>query len=193
MDANAARGYDEDDVTRILERFYGAKEVVFLEPLRGEPNAHVDMFATFPSPETVVVGTCSSESDPANAAILDRNAERLASVGPPCGPLNVVRIPMPPTVWSPDGRELWPTYTNVVYANDTVLVPVFAGLEPPGESPALELYRQLLPGRTIVGIDAGPVLELLGGLHCFTLNLASVGPGRRAPVEEAPQSQSATD
>ncbi len=141
LDDNAARGYDADDVTRILKRFYGAGEVVFLESLRGEPTGHVDMFATFPSPETVVVGQCSPGSDPANAAILDRNAARLAAVGPPYGPLKVVRVPMPPRLPSGDGPARWPTYTNVVYANNTLLVPVYPGLDPAGGAFALSLYR----------------------------------------------------
>ena len=191
LEDNVARGYDAEDVTRVLKTCYGAKEVVFLETLRGETTGHVDMFATFPSPDTVVVGQCAAESDPVNAAILDRNAERLASLGAPCGPLNVVRIPMP-KLWSADGLELWPTYTNVLYANDTLLVPVYPGLDMAAESTALALYRELLPGWTIVGIDAVPFLQRGGSIHCVTLNLASVGKVHRA-VKELLESQTSMD
>jgi agmatine/peptidylarginine deiminase len=172
---NASRGYDAEDIARLLERFYGAEKVVFLEELKDEPTGHVDMFATFAAPDTVVVGRCAPGSDPENAAILDRNAERLASLRPPFGPLKVARIPMPPKVPSTEGWKLWPSYTNVVYANNVLLLPVFPGLDPIGESSAFNLYRQLLPGWTIVPIDSDPLLELWGGIHCITVNLSGVG------------------
>jgi agmatine/peptidylarginine deiminase len=173
LEINAARGYTEDDVTDVLKRFYGAEEVVFLERLRAEVTGHVDMFATFTSPDTVVVCRCSPKSDPINAAILDRNAKRLASIGPPYGPLKVERVDVQP---QPSGLdEFWPTYTNVVYANDVLLVPIYPTLDRVGGSAALALYEELLPDWTIVGIDSTPLTELLGGIHCLTMNLPSVG------------------
>jgi len=192
LEYNFARGYDAEDVTLVLKKYYGAKRVVFLETLNGEPTGHVDMFATFTSPDTVVVGQCSAESDPVNAAILDRNAQRLACLAAPFGPLNVVRIPMP-KLFALDGSKLWPTYTNVVYANDTLLVPVYPGLDPAAESTALARYEELLPGWTIVPIDAFPILSLGGSLHCIALNLASAGKIARPTVDHLPQLQTSMD
>jgi agmatine/peptidylarginine deiminase len=183
IDENAARGYGLEDVTRVLQRFYGVREVVFLEALQGEPTGHVDMFATFPSPDVVVAARCSPEADPVNAAILDRNAERLASVRGPCGPVRVVRIPMPRLRSRP---KVWPTYTNVVYANDKLLVPVYPGLDPAAESAALALYRELLPGWTILGIDGVALIEVHGSLHCVTLNVPSIKGIHRDPGENRP-------
>jgi agmatine/peptidylarginine deiminase len=173
LEENVGRGYDAGHVRRILRYFYGAKEVVFLEKLQGEPTGHVDMFATFTSPDTVVIGEYSPESDPLNAAILDRNAEQLASNGSPFGPLKVMRVPMPPRTAS--GAFFWPTYTNVAYANGKLLVPVYPGQDPRGEAVALSLYQDLLPEWTIVGIDAAAFQQLGGGIHCITLNLPSLG------------------
>ena len=193
LDDNTAGGYDADDVTRMLKQVYGAKEVVFLERMQGEHTGHVDMFATFPSPDTIVIGRCSPESDPANAAILDRNAERLESLGSPCGPLKVVRVPMLPRIQGRDGLTVYPTYTNVLYANDTLLVPIYPALDPASDHSALTLYQKLLPDWTIVGIDIFPILELAGGIHCVTLNLPTIGNGRDDSAAERPQSQSSED
>ena len=181
LEENVGRGYDADDVKRILGKFYGAMDVVFLESLRGEPTGHVDMFASFTSHDTVVIGEYLPAYDPENALILDRNAERLGRQ------VKVVRIPMPPRVPSPSGTDFWPTYTNVAYANGMLLVPVFPGWEPQDESRALAVYRRLLPGWTIVEINAVPALRWWGGVHCMTMNLPSLGNSPPTTAEQRSQ------
>jgi agmatine/peptidylarginine deiminase len=162
---------------------------VFLEELQHEVTGHVDMFATFLSPNLVVVAQCSPESDPVNAAILDRNAQRLASLGAPWAPMKVARIPVHRL---PDDPWLWFPHTNVVFANGTLLVPVYPGLRS-DQSPALALYRQLLPGWKIVGIDADALVPNWGSLHCITLNLPSADKILRAVDRPRPPSQASED
>jgi agmatine/peptidylarginine deiminase len=165
--------YSEADVSRILREYFGAEQVVYLEPLEGEPTAHVDLFIAFTDHDTIVVGECSREADPVNAEILDRNAQRLSEVKTACGPLRVFRVPMPRVR---DGR--WYTYTNLVYANGTVLVPVYPDLFPEHEPVVLNLYRRLLPGWNVVAIDCLPLVKKGGGLHCATMNLYRTGTQR---------------
>ncbi len=172
---NRARGYTEEDVTRVFHEYYGAKRVLFLEGMLGERTGHVDMFAAFTAPDTVVVGQYAKESDPINAAILDRNAARLAALEPPYGPLRVVRIPMPRRPQFDNGDQWWPTHTNVVFGNGKLLVPIYPGLDPGVEATVMSVYRQLLPEREVIGIDAAPLLSGGGSLHCITANLFSTG------------------
>jgi agmatine/peptidylarginine deiminase len=73
---------------------------------------------------------------------------------------------MPPTH---DG--LWPTYTNVVYLNRTLLVPTYSFVPPSVEEKMLRVYQELLPGWKIVPIASDPLLEDYGSLHCATLNI----------------------
>jgi agmatine/peptidylarginine deiminase len=172
---NAGRGYDVDDVRRVLATFYGAREVVFLETLQGEPTGHVDMFATVTSTDTVVIGQYPPEYDPINAAILDRNADRVSRASSVGRPIKVVRVPMPPRVPSRSGMELWTTYTNVAYANGLLLVPVYPRWAPEAEAAAVDTYQRLLPDWTIARINAVPVLRMGGSLHCVTMNLPRLG------------------
>lgn len=160
----------EEEVREVLTVFYGCEEVVFLEPLAGEETGHVDMFTVFTSPTTVVVGEYSASNDPVNAARLDRNAERLANVRTRRGPLRVVRIPMPPH----DGED-WPSYTNVIFANGRLLVPVFPAVDDEGRKQALGVFEYLLPGWSIVPIDSSEISRLGGGLHCVSRNLPAIG------------------
>lgn len=179
LDRNQTRGYEEEDVRNLLRRYFGAEETVFLEPLVGEPTGHVDMFAVFTDANTVVVGEYDTQADPANAAVLNRNAARLAQTRGPEGLLRVVRIPMPPRE-----DESWRTYTNVVFANGVLLTPVYDNLNDPGEWTAIETYRRLLPGWQVTGIDVSDLIGNGGALHCISMNaprLASWPTFRGAP------------
>lgn len=153
-------------VSRRAREFFGATEVVFLERLDGELTGHVDMFATFTAPDTIVVGEFSPKIDPVNAAILDRNAERLASVQTACGPLRVHRVPMPERKFG-----LWMTHTNVVYANGTLLFPTFADWDLDTRAQAKAIFQELMPQWRIVEIDCRDIIRKGGALHCATMNL----------------------
>eukprot|EP00913_Durusdinium_trenchii_P009001 g8467.t1 len=165
------------DVIRGLKSALGASELIFLEELIGEPNGHVDMFATFVSATTVVVGEYQAKDDAVNAAILDRNAARLARVRTPFGPLKVVRIPMPKRK-----LDIWPTYTNVLRANGVMLMPVYPGVDPAAEAKARAVYKKLLPKIKIVEIDCMNVIDTGGALHCMTMNLPVAPPSVRIAV-----------
>ena len=167
---NTELDVDDGKTLDALNQAYGIKRLVTLEPLFEEPTGHVDMFATFVSRKTVVVGKYDPNVDPINAEILDRNAEALASVVLPDGPLRVVRIPMPER-----SEETWRTYTNVIYANGVMLVPNYPDIAEPGLLEALATYKKLLPEWKIVPIDASNIIESCGALHCISMNLAGVG------------------
>ncbi len=154
-----------------LKHYYGFDDVLVLESLIDEPTGHVDMFATFTSADTILVGSYREDEDPDNAAVLNRNAASLQCARTSGGPLKVHRIPMPPR----DG-ELWRSYTNAVYVNGAVLVPVYPGVDPSGRRVAMETFRRALPGWDIIGMDASDVIQSGGAFHCLTMNLGPIGP-----------------
>jgi agmatine/peptidylarginine deiminase len=161
----------------------GATDLVVLEPLCGEETQHVDMFATFVSPTTIVVGSYDEHIDPVNAALLDRNARILSNVVTPQGRLNVVRIPM----GSREGNY-WRTYTNCIFANGVLLVPGYRGFDDPiVRAQVLNTYRRLLPDWIIESIDASDLIESGGALRCASLNLTDLSnPLFSTPEEEVP-------
>lgn len=176
VEDNADQDLDERSIADVLSEYVGARQVVFLEPLVNEPTGHADMFATFTSRQTVVVGAYDPEVDPINAAVLDRNAARLSRIVTSRGRLQVVRVPMPP---NDDG--IWRTYTNVVYANGVALVPVFRRVDEEGAQQALAAYGALLPGWRITPVDVSDLITLGGALHCIALNLDVAGRLPRFP------------
>ncbi len=160
--ANRYRHYDENTIREIFREQLGFDQWVHLIPLMGEPTSHVDLFATFTSPDTIVV---ADSEDSANKWILERNVERLSAISHDGRPLNVVRIPMPPAT---DG--VWRTYTNVVYANGTLLVPIYPDIDPQ-PTHIFDLYASLLPGWKIVGIDSSALSRYRGSLRCVSLGV----------------------
>lgn len=173
FDAKRGHGHDYNEalVTELMRRHFGCEEVIYLEPLAGEGTSHVDMFTVFTSADTVVVGQYHPAVDPVNAELLDRNAERLSSVVVDGRPLRVVRIPMPT---NRDG--VWRTYTNVLFANGTLLVPSYPGVDPEAERAAVEIYRRLLPDWNVVAIDISTLIRKGGGLHCLAVNVPKSDP-----------------
>lgn len=169
MKRNISPGVSAEAVRRKLGEYYGAREVVFLEPLAGEPTEHIDMFATFTAPDTLIIGQIDPQVDAVNAAILDRNAARLAALRSGGRGLRIVRIPMPR-----HSNHTWGTYTNVVYANGLVLVPVSTAIDPEGSATALAAYRELLPTWQVEPFNADPLVALGGALHCVTMNLGQI-------------------
>jgi agmatine/peptidylarginine deiminase len=165
IERNRQRGHTEDEVCRMIREYFGAQQTIVLEPLAGEATGHVDMFAVFTDPGTVVVGQYDAEAEPENAAILDRNAARLASIRGANGPLTVVRIPMPPR-----NAGYWPTYTNVVFVNGLLLTPIYGSLDAHGQIAAMETYAKLLPGWRVMGIDVSGLIANGGALHCISMN-----------------------
>lgn len=176
---NAAHGRDELQVQQLFRECFGG-DVLFLEPLAGEPTGHVDMFATFTATDTVVVGEYSPDVDAENAAILDRNAWRLSRLATSDGrPLKVIRIPMP------DNRDgVWRTYTNVVMANGVLVVPVYPRLERNDDERALDVYHRAAPNWKVVSVDASELIESGGALHCVTMNVPAAASATSPKIEQ---------
>ncbi len=167
QDENAGRSQAE--IACSIADVYGAATVAILEPLSGEGTGHVDMFATFTDESTVVVGSYERVTDPENAAILDRNAAKLASIRIGQRKLRVVRIPMPSR-----RDELWPTFTNVVYANGRLLVPSYESTTPRQMKTVRDIYGALLPGWEIRFIRVDDLIGSGGALHCVVSNLGTL-------------------
>lgn len=167
LDDNLRLGYDEDRVEKLIKIHLGAEQVVFLEPLKDETTGHVDLFATFTSPDTVVLGQYDRDDDPVNHALLERNAKKLRAVQTPGGPLKVVRVPM-----APRGETVFGgSYTNVVYANGVCLVPSYGPIDRVGLEKAMATYRRLLPDWKVVPINAVEWIVQQGALHCLTSHI----------------------
>jgi len=124
--------------------------LLFLRPLTPEATKHVDMLTTFLAPDHMLIARVDPRADPVNARILDENARFLRTVKVDGRPMRVDRIDIPPRQ-----GKYWSPYTNVIFANDLVLIPVYQSDSPTlvnraitRRSPALSIDQRARIRRT---------------------------------------------
>lgn len=140
--------------------------LLFLRPLTPEATKHVDMFAKFLAPDHILIARVDPRADPVNAQILDQNASFLRTVRVDGKPMRVDRIDIPPRQ-----GKYWSPYTNTIFANDLVLVPIYKTDSPQMVRNAVETYRRLLPSKHIDTVNLTTMQKLEGALHCMSINV----------------------
>ena len=158
-------------VLQELKRAINLQELVVLEPLLYESTKHVDMFAAFIAPDHVLVAQLGPGTHRSNAQILDYNARKLSRITIGGKPLKVDRIQIPP----PDGKS-WSTYTNAIFTDKLILLPVMKSDPPQIVRNAIETYRRLMPDHHIETVDITSMKKLQGSLHCLSINLPAAAP-----------------
>lgn len=127
-------------------------------------RGHVDIVATFTAPGHVLLHWQGDESHPDHAVSREIEAVLLAARDSAGRPLEVTRIPAPQTLTDDEGPVDW-SYVNHLVCNGGVVACVF---DDPHDERALEVLRSVYPGRQVVGVDARPLFDRGGGIHCIT-------------------------
>jgi agmatine deiminase len=178
-----------------LKSYLGAEKVLWLP--RGiyndETNEHVDNVCAFTSPGEVVLAWCDDENDPQHA-MSKQDLKYLESVTDARGRhIKVHKLPVPShpvLVTDTDlanyefeegedmrdsGERLAASYVNFYFVNGAALVPQFGGENAESDQRALEILRELLPGREVIGVDARAILLGGGNIHCITQQIPACG------------------
>lgn len=166
LNPNRGPGRTRERMERLLARFLGATQVLWLgEGIEGDDtDGHIDDLARFVDPGTVVTVVELDASDP-NHGPLAENLRRLRSLRDQDGkPLAIATLPMPPPLLV-EGQRCPASYANFYLANGVALVPIFGV---PSDVRALEILRELLPGRQVSGIHCSDLVFGLGAVHCMT-------------------------
>jgi hypothetical protein len=86
-------------------------------------------------------------------------------------PYKIKRVVAPPD-YSGNGNPIYPnnggdyrTYSNAVFVNGSVLLPVYGG---PFDTTAVRIFKENLPGYRIVPIDCQSIIAASGAIHCIT-------------------------
>ena len=167
LNKNVAReGIGAEELGRRIGQALPFDRLEIVLPLHGEPTGHLDMFLGFLAPDVLLVARIDPAEDATNAERLDGIAAKFAGVSTPRGPLRVLRVDTPPAT---DG--VWRTYTNAAMVDDVVLVPSYPDLDQRFDRDALAVYREAMPNRKIVAIDAESLVEKRGALHCVSVPL----------------------
>lgn len=174
--------HSEEDVEAIMNDYMGIDTYIKMETLPWDIIHHIDMHMKIVDEETLIVGQypegiADGPQIEANIQfILDNFTTAYGK------PFKVVRMPMPPDANGdyPDypGNSWWlagdyRTYTNAVFVNETILVPVY---EEQYDTTALRIWEETMPGYNIIGIDCNEIIPLAGAIHCITKEVGAENP-----------------
>jgi agmatine/peptidylarginine deiminase len=165
------------DIDTILHAYMGIERFITMPTLPYDGIHHIDMHWRLLDEETLLVGEYPAGM--ADGPQIEANlqyvlANHLSVWGTP---YRVVRIQMPP-----DGSGLYPsqgpawnpgdyrTYTNNVFVNRTLLLPIY---EQQYDTAAIRVLKEELPGFRIIGIDCNSIIQASGALHCITREVGS--------------------
>ncbi len=167
LNPNRNPGLGQGAIGQLLRQHLGVDSLVWIEDglLNDHTDGHIDNVARFVAPGRVVCQHPSGNDDP-NREVLGKIAEALRVYRTPSGKaLEVVEIPSPGRVTSPEGDIVPASHMNFYIANHRVVVPVYgAGYE----DKALADLQRLFPTREVVGLPANGVLMGGGSFHCIT-------------------------
>lgn len=151
------------EVEAELARTIGATEVVWLprgltrDYDRYGTRGHVDIVTTFTSPGRVLLHTQRSPEHPDHE--VSRSLKELLTAR-----FEVVELPAPATLRDAEGWVDW-SYVNHLVLNGGVIACSFGD---PHDDAALGILREAYPGREVVPVDARPLFDRGGGIHCIT-------------------------
>ena len=161
------------DWGRLLGRSLGTRRVLWIEHggLPGDDtDGHVDTLVRFAGADTLVYASCD---DPQRAAQTGLAAlrQQLGSLRRANGePYRLIPLPLPAPLHGRDGVPLPASPVNFLLVNGAVLVP---GHDDPADAIAAERLAACFPERSLVSIDARPLLQQNGSLHCAAMTLGT--------------------
>lgn len=187
----------EEEIDQIMEDYMGIQNYIKMTPLPYDVINHIDMHMKLLDEETLVVsrypdGVADGPQIEANIAEVLEN--ELTPFGTPYK-VNWIDAPPSPGGNYPDNGGYYRTYTNALFVNKTILVPTY---RPEVDEPALEQWRDLMPGYNVVGIDVDNpgenLISLVGAIHCITHTIGVADPLWivHQPVAESPENSTVT-
>ena len=152
-----------------LKKTLHLKEVVWMEPLPGEPTGHVDMYAKLVAPNVMLI---ADTAQPDQKKTMDAAAKKFEALG-----YDVVRVANAVVKPARAGEAWGParSYANALIVNGTAFVPQYAtSYDRPNEAKAMKAFDQAAmkayaaAGLKTVGIAAADLINFQGSVHCMT-------------------------
>jgi agmatine deiminase len=154
-----------------FKEWFGCKQILWLEygELEGDDtDAHVDTLARFAPNNTIIYQGCQDHNDSHFAPLVAMARQLEAQTNAEGIPYRLVELPFPSPKYAEDGHRLPATYANFLICNDQVIVPTYQDAE---DKNALAAVSDAFPNHIVQGVDALPLIEEHGSIHCITMQL----------------------
>jgi agmatine deiminase len=175
---------NEGTIDGLVQAYQGINRYIKMEVLPYDDIHHIDMHMKLLDEKTILVGEFPENIS--DGPQIEANIDYVLSnyMNPWGEPYNVVRIPMPPSTsggyaGGPFGNAYYRTYSNMVIANKTIIMPVY---REEYDTTAVRIVKENMPGYTVVTIDSdnsGSNIIASGGvIHCITHTVGVADPLR---------------
>ena len=170
LDPGRNPGLTRADVEAELARTIGATHFVWLprgltrDFERFGTRGHVDIVAAITSPGRLLLHTQRDQSHPDYQVCREIRAALEASHDAAGRPWEIIEMPAPATLTDAEGFVDY-SYINHLVVNDGVIACGFGDAE---DANAVAILAEQYPGRKVVSVDARPLFERGGGIHCIT-------------------------
>ncbi|MEV8271985.1 agmatine deiminase family protein [Microbacterium sp. NPDC077184] len=135
-------------------------------------NGHVDIVATLTSPDHVLLHEQQDPDHPDFAVSRQIRGELEAAFAARGRDVTITGLPAPATLRDDSGWVDW-SYVNHLAVNGGVIACGFG--EDAGDARARDILAAAYPGRRVVTVDARPLFDRGGGIHCITQQQPAVG------------------
>ncbi|MCV7359131.1 agmatine deiminase family protein [Mycolicibacterium fluoranthenivorans] len=163
LDPGRNPGLGKAQVEAELARTIGATDVVWLprgltrDSQRFGTRGHVDIVAAITAPGRLLLHTQTADEHP-DTMVCKEIRHALEDR------FDIVDMPAPDTLTDAEGYVDY-SYINHLVVNGGVIACSFGD---PRDADAAAILAEQYPGRTVVGVDARPLFERGGGIHCIT-------------------------
>jgi agmatine deiminase len=170
LDPGRNPGLTRADVEAELARTIGATHAVWLprgltrDFQRFGTRGHVDIVAAITSPGRLLLHIQRDESHPDYQVCREIRAALEGTHDAAGRSWEIIEMPAPATLTDAEGFVDY-SYINHLVVNDGVIACGFGDTE---DANAVAILAEQYPGRTVVTVDARPLFERGGGIHCIT-------------------------
>ncbi|WP_217181099.1 agmatine/peptidylarginine deiminase [Streptomyces sp. AC495_CC817] len=162
---------DRQRVEAEMARTIGAEKAVWLP--RGltrdyddfGTNGHVDIVATIPSPGRLLLHEQQNPEHPDFEVSRQLRAHLEQQTDAAGRTFEIVGLPAPAALKDHEGFVDW-SYVNHLVTNDGVIACGFGDEQ--ADAAARSILAEAYPGRRVVTVDARPLFDRGGGIHCIT-------------------------
>lgn len=169
LNKNRNKDLDSLQITQRLNEYFGATDILYLNHgyLAGDDtDSHIDTLARFIDEKTIIYVKCEDKEDEHYQEL--KLMEDELKVYAKEYDLKLIALPMSDAIYFEDER-LPATYANFLFVNGAVLVPTYGVKQ---DETALEIFRDAIKDRDIIGVDCSTLIKQHGSLHCVTMNFA---------------------
>lgn len=163
--------FSRDELESQLRQQLGVERILWLEHgqlLGDDTDGHIDTLARFCDDHTIAYVSCEDKSDPHYDSLRAMEQELRQFSDADGNPYHLVPLPLPAAQYDDSGQRLPATYANFLIINGAVLLPTYAD---PCDEKAMARLIDCFPGREIIPIDARPLIQQYGSIHCVTMQI----------------------